>query len=117
MGKNSIAVKQRYEVEMADGEKFEVTATIQDQIRWELNHKGEPFIGGPSGNGTLKMLEHCFYALRRTGQSDVKQFDIWRTRVADLLVIGEDDDDENGDDENGDNSAGDGTDEELDTFQ
>lgn len=91
MGKESVAVKQRYEIEMDDGERYEVTAALPDQIRWELAHDGTPFMGAASPTGTLKFLEHAYYAARREGKTDVKQFEVWRGKVVDLLVISDDD--------------------------
>lgn len=86
-------VAQSYDLRFVDGSVTRVDTSLQDALRWESNHKGQPYLsGGMPGFG--QMLETCFYALRRTGEISETDRAAWQATVVDLRVVGDDEDDE-----------------------
>ena len=98
----SIAVRMTLTVAFADESQITVETTMQDQLRWEAAHQGEPWLGGGTPSFT-KLLETAYLAGRRTKQVDEPHFDRWKLRVVDILRhTPEDDADADAEDEDED---------------
>lgn len=70
-----------YRVEYLDGTQVDVQVRVPDALRWERNNQGKSLLAGQTVSA---MLECVWYALRREGLSDVKDFDAWASAVADF---------------------------------
>jgi len=77
-------VPTTYRVKYVDGTEVEARVEIMDALRWENNHQGKSLLVNQS---LTAMLTCVWYALRRTGQSDVKDFDAWSRDIADFGQI------------------------------
>lgn len=87
----SLAIATHFEIVLDDDTSVHVVTSLQDQLRWEINHDGEPWLAGDAPALT-KLLETAFYAGRRTGAIAEKHFDRWRLQVVDLIRHPDDED-------------------------
>lgn len=83
-----------YRINYTDGTTVEVKTGIPDALRWEANHKGESL--GQGIRTYTGMLTLVWYALRRQGLSDAKDFQGWAASVADYAVLTDDENPESG---------------------
>jgi len=84
MGVRWSGITSWYRVEYLDGESVDVQVRIPDALRWERNNSGQSLLNNQS---VTAMLECVWYALRREGKSDVKEFVAWSSSVADFAQM------------------------------
>lgn len=76
-------VANTFRVEMDDGSQFTCRSTVADVIRWESNNGGRSFTDNMSSTAFMQV---AYYAARRTGEVDVKQWEQWFPHVVDFEI-------------------------------
>lgn len=79
----------------ASGEELQLNLKMPDMLRWEMNHKGQPWLTGDIPSFS-KLIETAYYAGRRSGEISVKNFDLWMKSVTDIEILPDEDDDLDG---------------------
>lgn len=86
-------VANRYRLRFDDRDPVEVQSTVADVIRWERSHQGTPFMTGEAPSSTA-LMEVAFYACRRQGLVEEKNFDQFFPHVLDFDLDQDDEDNE-----------------------
>lgn len=110
-----MASKYPINLTFTNGDELNVEVGFQDMLRWETNHRGEPWLNGGMPSFT-KLLETAYYSGRRTGEVTEKHFDQWKKTVADLDASNTDEDFGYDEPESGEQDESEARDEEA-TFQ